>query len=60
VLRGECLDTTATLSLELRAFAERMDEVDAERERDLAEEVREKVRTLGRAVLQRNHAPLST
>lgn len=47
-LRGEYLDTSATLSLELRAFASRMDEVDAEREWDFAEEVREKARMLGK------------
>jgi hypothetical protein len=61
VLRGEYLDTTATLSQELRAFAERMDEVDAERSRDFAEEVREKARMLGRAVPRRDDglSPLS-
>jgi hypothetical protein len=59
VLRGEYLDTTATLSQELRAFAERMDEVDAERDRDFAEEVREKARMLGRAVPRRGNGPLS-
>ncbi len=49
-LRGEYLDTTATLSQELRAFADRMEEVDAERGRDFAEEVREKARMLGKPV----------
>jgi hypothetical protein len=39
VLRGEYLDTTATLSQELRAFADEMDEVDAKRGRDFAETV---------------------
>jgi hypothetical protein len=53
VLWGEYLGTMATLSQELRAFAERMDEVDTERDRDFAEEVREKARMLGRAVPQR-------
>ena len=42
VIRGEHLETTAALGLELRAFAERMDEMDAERHRHFAEEVREK------------------
>jgi hypothetical protein len=50
VLRGEYLDATTTLSQELHAFAERMDNVDAERGRDFAEDVREKARMLGRAV----------
>jgi hypothetical protein len=50
VLRGEYLDTTATLSQELRAFAGEMDEVDAKRGRDFAEEVREKARVLGKPV----------
>ena len=35
--RGEYLETTATLSQELHAFAERVDEVAAERVRDFAE-----------------------
>jgi hypothetical protein len=59
VLRGEYLDTTATLSLEVRAFVERMDEVDAELQRDFAEEVREKARMLGRCVPRRLSLPLS-
>jgi hypothetical protein len=50
VLCGRQLDETLTLSLELRAFAERMDAVDLERKRDYFEEVREKARMLGRAV----------
>jgi hypothetical protein len=58
VLRGEYLDTTATFSQELRAFAERMDEVDAERGRDFAEEVREKARMLCRAVPRREDRSL--
>jgi hypothetical protein len=59
VLRGEYLDASATLSQELRAFAERMDEVDVERCRDFTEEVREKARLLGRAVPRRGDAPLT-
>jgi hypothetical protein len=50
VLRGRQLDDTLTLSLELRAFAERMHAVDLERQRDYYESVREKARMLGRAV----------
>jgi hypothetical protein len=50
VLRGEYLETTATLSQELRAFADEMDEVDAKRGRDFAEEVCEKARMLGNPV----------
>jgi hypothetical protein len=53
VIRGEYLDTTTTLGLELRAFAARMEEVDAERGRDFAEEVREKARMLGKPVPRR-------
>ncbi len=53
-LRGEYLDTTATLSQELRAFADAMDEVDARRGRDFAEEVREKARMLGKPVPMRS------
>jgi hypothetical protein len=49
VLRGRQLDETLTLSLELRAFAERMDAVDLERQRDYYESVREKARMQGRA-----------
>jgi hypothetical protein len=49
-LRSEYLDTTATLSQELHAFAVRMDAVDAERGCDFAEEVREKARVLGKPV----------
>jgi hypothetical protein len=50
VLCGRQLDETLTLSLELRAFAERMDAVDLERERDYYNAVREKTCMLGRAV----------
>jgi hypothetical protein len=50
VLCGRQMDETLTLSLELRAFAERMDTVDLERERDYYEAVREKARMLGRSV----------
>lgn len=50
VLCERQMDETLTLSLELRAFSERMDAVDLERERDYYEVVREKARTLGRAV----------
>jgi len=49
-LRGEYLDEAATLSLELRAFARRMEEVDELKRRDFAEEVREKARRMGRPV----------
>ncbi len=52
-LRGEYLDTTATLSLELRAFAQAAEDLDATRGRDFAEEVREKARKLGRPVPMR-------
>jgi hypothetical protein len=47
MLCGRHLDETLTLSLELCAFAERMDAVDLERERDYYEVVREKARMLG-------------
>jgi hypothetical protein len=50
VLCGRQMDRTLTLSLELRAFAERMDTVDRERERDYYEVVREKARMLGRSI----------
>jgi hypothetical protein len=50
VLCERQLDETLTLSLELRAFAERMDAVDLGRERDYYDQVREKARMLGRAV----------
>ena len=59
-LRGEYLDTTATLSQEVRAFVVRMDEVDAERGRDFAEEVREKARMLGKPLPMRESGLLST
>ncbi len=38
------------MSLELRAFAERMDAVDLERKRDYYDEVREEARMLGNLV----------
>jgi hypothetical protein len=50
VLCERQMDETLTLSIELRAFAERMDAVDLERERDYYEVVREKARMLGRAL----------
>ena len=50
MLRGEYMETTATLSQELHAFADAMDEEDVKRGRDFAEEVREKARMLGRPV----------
>src|SRR5262249_23092363 len=50
VLSGRQLDETLTLSVELRAYAERMDAVDLERERDYYEAVRKKARMLGRPV----------
>jgi hypothetical protein len=49
-LRGEFLEETATLSLELRDFARCMEEVDERKERDFADEVREKARMMGRPV----------
>ena len=58
VLRAEYLDTTATLSQELHAFAEHMDEVDLKRGRDFAEEVREKARMLGKPVPMRIESTL--
>jgi hypothetical protein len=54
VLRGEYLKTTGTLSKELHAFADEMDEEDAKRGRDFAEEVREKARMLGKPVPMRS------
>jgi hypothetical protein len=57
VIRGEYLDTTATLSQELHAFSDRMEEVDAERGRDFAEEVREKARMQGKPVPMRGALP---
>ena len=50
MLHERQMDETLTLSLELRAFAERMDTVDSERQRDYYEGVREKAPMLGRAV----------
>jgi hypothetical protein len=50
------LDETLTLSLELRAFSERMDAVDLERDRDYYEVVREEARVLGKAVPARPKA----
>ena len=55
-LRGEYLETTTTLSQEVGAFVVHMDEVDAERGRDFAEEVREKARMLGKPVPLRDSA----
>lgn len=49
-LRGEYLSEQTTLSQELHRFVERMEEVDAERGRDFAEEVREKARSMGKPV----------
>jgi len=49
VLCDRQLDETLTLSLELRAYAERMDAMDLERSRDYDEAAREKARMLGRA-----------
>jgi hypothetical protein len=49
-LCGRQEDETLTLSLELRAFAEQMDAVDFDRERDYFQEVRERARMLGNAV----------
>jgi hypothetical protein len=50
---------TLTLSQELGAFARRMEEVDAEKDRDYYEEVREKARMLGRAVPIRSRSVLA-
>ena len=49
-LRGEHLEETATLSLELRDFSRCMEEVDQQKGRDFAEEVREKARQMGKPV----------
>lgn len=59
VLRGEYLSEQTTLSLELHRFVERMEEVDAERGRDFAEEVREKARMMGKPVPLRQDRVLS-
>ena len=56
VLCERPVDETLTQSLELRAFAERMDAVNLERERDYYESVREKARVLGRTVPMRGAA----
>ena len=55
--RGEYLGHTVTLSQELHAFHDRMEEIDMDKGRDFAEEVREKARLLGKPVPMR---PLST
>ncbi len=47
-----------TLSLELRAFARAMEEIDERRGREYQEEVREKARMLGRPVPLRMTGPL--
>jgi len=44
------MDETLTLSIERRAFAERMDAVDLERGRHYYEAVREKPRMMGKSV----------
>jgi hypothetical protein len=59
VIRGEYLSHTSTLSQELHAFHDRMEEVDAEKGRDFAEEVREKARGLGKPVPRRKPSTLS-
>jgi hypothetical protein len=56
VLCERQIDETLTLSLELRAFAERMDAVDRVRERDNHESVRENARVLRRTVPMRGAA----
>lgn len=50
VIWGSYQDESLTLSLELRAFAQRMEQWDELRNRDYSEEVRDKARTLGRGV----------
>lgn len=57
-LRGEFLEETATLSLELRDFAQCMEEVDGVKGRDFADEVREKARRMGKPVPIRVGGPL--
>ncbi len=59
-LRGEYLSEQMTLSQELHRFALRMEEVDAERGRDFAEEVREKARMMGKPVPLRGDSVLSS
>lgn len=59
VLCGRQLDPSLTLSIELRDFAARMEEVDVERRRDYYEEVREKARMLGREVPVRSDGPIA-
>jgi hypothetical protein len=58
VLRGEHLETTATLSQELHAFADAMGEEDVKLGRDFAEQVREKARMLGKLVPMRSDTAL--
>jgi hypothetical protein len=53
-LRGEYLEETATLGLEVRDFVRRMNEVDAEKVREFADEVREKARCMGKPVPPRS------
>jgi hypothetical protein len=60
VIRGEYLSHTTTLSQELHAFHDRMEEVDAKKGRDFAEEVREKARGLGKPVPKRKLSILLT
>src|SRR5215470_3914815 len=55
VIWGRQMDETLTLSLELRAFAQRMEDWDELRGRDYFQEVREKARILGRAVPLLSH-----
>src|SRR5262249_2691610 len=50
VLRGEHLDDQVTWRNELSHLSARFHEIDKERERDYAQEVREKARSMGRAV----------
>lgn len=50
VLHGRHEETTLTLSQELRAFANEMEDWDEVKNRDYTEEVREKARSLGRGV----------
>ena len=44
----------ATLSLELGAFAQAVEAMDLEEERDYAEEIREKARMLGKPIPRRD------
>jgi len=52
------LETTATLSQELHAFAGTIDEEDIKRGRDFAEQVREKACMLGKPVPMRSDTAL--